>query len=470
MSNQPDSTPAAASAPVPASQLVSLSVPSDHPLLQLKAALDWPALTTVMTDHWRQHGKNVAAGPGQAWPVSFYVPCLVLMAVLGLKARPMEAYLNENVVGRVFLDLAHDPTPHVRDHASLARAVQALGATGWQAVTELTVREAVRLEFGRPEILASDTTVQEPLIGYPNEPGLLRGAAQRCHRALKKLGQRGVAGAAAVIEQVKEIYRTVKEHHLFAKTKAVKRALLTELVAQTEQLLRATTAVVAQVGATSDRVCQAAVRTLTRVTGVVRQLVPQIRHWLQTGKVAGQKIVHVGLDQARAIVKGKAGKRVEFGVKWLINRLGGGYVFGQVVAPYADERKMPLLALEQYRTVFGPAATPELQVYDRGGHSGPTVRALQQAGVAKVGVVPSGKAAWSVAAADQREVMSQRGQTEGSIGTLKHERYGFSRCRERSHETLTAKGQRAMAGLNLTKLLRAVSQPAKPAAKAAVVV
>jgi len=34
--------------------------------------------------------------------------------------------------------------------------------------------------------LSSDTTVQEPQIGYPHEAGILRGIAQRVYRAAMK--------------------------------------------------------------------------------------------------------------------------------------------------------------------------------------------------------------------------------------------------------------------------------------------
>jgi hypothetical protein len=57
---------------------------------------------------------------------------------------------------------------------------------------------------------------------------------------------------------------------------------------------------------------------------------------------------------------------VEFGFAYLISRLGGGYLFGMRIEANADEKTMPLQALAGYRTIFGPEATPELVVYDRG--------------------------------------------------------------------------------------------------------
>lgn len=55
-------------------QRVSIFVASNPPLLQLKRALEWPAIQAVRVRHWRAAGKNVDGGPGLPWPVSWYVP------------------------------------------------------------------------------------------------------------------------------------------------------------------------------------------------------------------------------------------------------------------------------------------------------------------------------------------------------------------------------------------------------------
>lgn len=58
----------------PRSQAVQVEVSLSHPLLLLKQALPWEAITETMTRHWRHNGKNVVGGPGLPWDVSLYVP------------------------------------------------------------------------------------------------------------------------------------------------------------------------------------------------------------------------------------------------------------------------------------------------------------------------------------------------------------------------------------------------------------
>jgi hypothetical protein len=435
-------------------ETVQVYVAHNHPLLQLKRALPWEALREVMTRHWRRAGKNTDGRPGLPWDVTLYVPLIVLMLVKHLNAREMEAYVSENVVARVFIGRQGDSYPQIRDHSNIARASAALGKDGIEEVNAVLLHVAKDCGFADASILSSDTTAQELPIGYPNEPGILRGWAQRCGRALVKLKTRAVVGVDTALAQVQTILRTVKEHHLFAKGKQAKRQALTRLLTEVGQLIVQTRLLVQGLGARRDRVTHHALTTLKTMHEVAKRLIPQIVQWITTGVVAKGKILHAGVTQARALVRHKAGKEVEFGLPYLLSRLGGGYVFGTVIRGMVDESKMPLQALAGYREIFGAHATPTLLVYDRGGSATATLRALAREGVTQIGIQPKGNRAWSVAEAVRETVRSERGKTEGIIGTLKTGKYGFNKPTERLWHTLEMAGPRSILSYNLNKLMR----------------
>jgi len=437
-------------------ETVSIHVDDNHPLLQRKRALPWDALFEVMRRHGQQAGKNTDGRPGLPWDVALYVPLVVLMLVKHLHAREMEAYLAENVVARVFLGRQDDPSPQIRDHSNIARAYAALGKDGVDEINALILHVAKDFGFADVSILSSDTTAQELPIGYPNEPGILRGWAQRCGRALAKLTTRGVLGVDAALAQVQTILKSVKAHHLCAKGTQAKRQVLTRLLTEVGQLIVRTRPLVTQLEQRRDRVTQRATATLWAMHEVAKRLIPQIVQWITTGVVAKGKIVHAGVTQARAIVRNKAGKKVEFGLPYLLSRLGGGYVFGTLIRGVVDESKMPLQALVEYRTIFGAQATPTLVVYDRGGSATATVRALAHEGVKQIGIQPKGHGAWHVAEAVRETVRSERGKTEGIIGTLKSEKYHFNKPKERLWQTLEMAGPRSILSFNLNKLMRDV--------------
>ena len=209
-----------------------------------------------------------------------------------------------------------------------------------------------------------------------------------------------------------------------------------------------------RLGERHERVTHNAITTLTTMHEVARRLVPQIVQWITTGVVAQGKIIHAGLPQARAIVRNQAGKKVEFGVPYLLSRLGGGYIFGTLIRGLVDSSTRPLQALAGYRAIFGPHATPELLVYDRGGDATATLKALAHEGVTQIGIQPKGQRAWHVAEDVRQTVRSERGKTEGIIGTLKTAKYGFNKPKERLWQTLEMAGSRSLLSFNLNKLMR----------------
>jgi hypothetical protein len=454
MKEQGHSTPGVCPETSANGETVSIYVDYHHPLLQLKRALPWAALVEVMSRHWRLAGKNTDGRPGLAWDVALYVPLVVLMLVKNLNSREMEAYVSENVVARVFIGRQDDSSPQIRDHSNIARAYAALGKDGVEEINALILHVAREYGFADVSLLSSDTTAQELPIGYPNEPGILRGLAQRCGRALAQLKTRAVVGVETALGQVQTILRTVKEHHLFAKGKQAKRQVLTRLLTEVGALVVQTRPLVQGLGERRDRVAQRAITTLTTMHAVAKRLIPQIVQWITTGVVAKGKILHAGVTQARALVRHKVGKDVEFGLPYLLSRLGGGYIFGTLIRGVVDESKMPLQALAGYRAIFGAHATPVLLVYDRGGSATATVRALAREGVKAIGIQPKGHGAWHVAEDVRQTVRSERGKTEGIIGTLKTAKYGFNKPKERLWQTLEMAGPRSILAFNLNKLMR----------------
>ena len=141
------SMPAACPETSPRVHLVQVEVSCTHPLLLLKQALPWEAITEAMTRHWRQHGKNVDGGPGLPWDVSLYVPLVVLMLIKTFDARQTEAYVAENVVARVFIGRHCDAQAQIRDHSNIARAYAALGKAGIAEVNHLVIKAAHRYGF-----------------------------------------------------------------------------------------------------------------------------------------------------------------------------------------------------------------------------------------------------------------------------------------------------------------------------------
>jgi hypothetical protein len=433
---------------------VSMHVDRNHPLLQLKRALDWPAIRDTMTQHLRNAGCNVDYGPGRPLDLDLYVPLIVLMLIKGVHARQMEELLTENAVARVFIDWEHHTHMQVRDHSNIARILEALGSQGIQALNALILNQAVTFGFADPKTLSGDTTAQELPIGYPNEAGILKGLAERCVRSFEKLRKKGKRNIKKTKARFSALIQKAKEYHLFAKGKEKKKALLQRMVKETRVALKAVEKVTKRFERDCDRTVHSAIVQLKRMGAVGAKLLPQIEYWLRTGFVAKGKIIHAGITDARAIVRNKVGKKVEFGLHYLLCMVGGGYLMGELLTKPIGESKMPLKSLKLHRQYFGEEAELEFFSYDRGGWSTKNGQELKKEGVQKVGIQPKGRARWLVHGTDRKQVLRERANMEGRIGNLKTTKYGFNKPKARKFTTLQMAGQRSILSFNLNKMMR----------------
>ncbi|MBI3743772.1 MAG: hypothetical protein HY261_05720, partial [Chloroflexi bacterium] len=87
------------------------------------------------------------------------------------------------------------------------------------------------------------------------------------------------------------------------------------------------------------------------------KLIPQIRYWLKTGFVAANKVISLHLPELYSIVRGKVGKKVEFGLSWGIARLRGGFLLATVAAHRGElqDTRFAMRAVEDHIAQFGKA-------------------------------------------------------------------------------------------------------------------
>ena len=195
-----------------------------------------------------------------------------------------------------------------------------------------------------------------------------------------------------------------------------------------------------------------------RLHEAMTKLLPQIRYWIKTSFVAANKIISVHIPQLYSIVRGKTGKKVEFGLQWGISRLGGGFLLARVASDRRElvDARFAVKAVDDHIALFGKP--PEGYAYDRAGHSAENVALLKAKGVTHVALAPRGRTQWAVRGAIKDKLVKQRAQVEAGIGTVKHSKYGFTKPAARSAPAMAMCGQRAVLGYNLNKFVRGLAK------------
>ena len=297
---------------------VSLYVHCNHPLLQLKRARrGTPSRSCGVI------GSALAKTPMAALACRGMWPCtrsLGADAGEALNARAMEAYVSEGRGGTG----VHWPPSRPQSPDSIIPIspgpMRPWARRASRRHNALLLQVAQDCGFADASILSSDTTAQELPIGHPNDPDLT--GAQRCGRALAQLKTRGGGsryGPGTGADDPQDSQRTPP----LAKGKQAKRQVLTRLLTEVGQLIVQTRLGWSR-GLARRMVTPHALTTLQTMHEVAKRLIPTDRavdhHW-RRGQ--GQN-PPCGCDAGAGAGRPKAGKEVEFGLPYLLSRLGGG--------------------------------------------------------------------------------------------------------------------------------------------------
>lgn len=429
-----------------------------HRLVLLTEEIDWTELQELVQAIRSSKLKSAAGRPPR---LRALVGALVFRATRQMTYRETEDLIRHYAPARYLCGLTESEWSP--DANTIQDFEQLLGEDGVKRVNEFVVKWAVEEKLADPTVVVADTTAQEAPIPYPNEMRLMATFVSAVAVASKNVGSalKGfVGGAGQLFETAK---RKLREFRLFAKnkTKAARMRLMSgmaSIVAGVQKHLAHGIAVAAQHKPKLARYRKVAWHRLQRLHQTMRGLLPQIRYWIRTGWVAANKIVSLQMPEVYAIVRGKVGRPVEFGINWGITRLRGGFLLATMAKDKRElvDARFAVKAVKDHIALFGKA--PRGYAYDRAGWSQDNIAAIKKLGVTHVGLAPRGQDKWLVSGKTKDTLVSERAQVEAGIGTIKARKYGFTRPAARSAATMGMCGQRAVLGFNLNKLARGLAE------------
>lgn len=437
----------------------TISVDPNHRLVQLTHELDWTTLEEKVQQIRRQKLKSRA---GRKPRLRALIGAVVLMGVRKVGYREAEDLIRNYAPARYLCGLTESNWSP--DFTTIQDFTQLLGSEGMELLNQHTVQQAVQEKLADPKVIVADTTAQEAPIGHPNEMGLMSAFMTAVVAASRKLTGIAPGLYQKMLGAWERGKKKLRSYRLFAKTKEAKNKLMAQMAGLVDRARRQLTRAMEAAAEKKDRLVKSGKRAwskLERLGQTMARLLPQIRSWLKTGKVATGKIISVHMPELYAIVRGKVGKAVEFGLRWGLTRLRGGFLLAKVALNRLDlqDSKYAVQAVDDHIALFGKA--PRAYAYDRGGYSKSNIKEIKQKGVKQVALAPRGKARWPVGGRVKKRLIKERAQIEGGIGALKSGRYGFHRPAARSAEMMATCGQRAVLGLNLNKLVRGLAHRKK---------
>jgi len=436
----------------PRSKRTMIPIDENHRLVVLTDSLDWTELEIRAEAIRASKLKNAAGRPPH---LRVLLGAMVLRATRYMPYRVLADQIRYYAPARYLCGLTE--TEWSPDHRTLHDFFELMGEEGVRLINEYVVELAVEAKLADPAGLVADTTAQEATIPYPNEIGLMAGFIASVGAACKRAGKVFNDFGRKIVGKMKAAQKKVREYRLFAKTKKQKDKVMLEMVDIVDAVQRALGKAIETSRKKKSRVSgygKVARTKAGQLHTTMGKLLPQISHWVKTGRVASGKIISLYIPELYSIVRGKVGKTVEFGLTWGIRRLRGGFVLATVSKSKTElhDTRFAVRAVDEHIALFGEP--PKEYGYDRGGWSEENVTELQRKGVKEVGLAPRGSAGWTVSDTTKRRLARERAQIEGCIGTAKHNKYGFDRPAARSTEMMGSCGQLAVLGFNLNKLAR----------------
>lgn len=441
----------------PRSKRPTVPIEENHRLVQLADRLDWTEMEVRAEEIRASKLKNAAGRPPK---LRALLGAMVLRATRYMPYRVLEDQIRHYAPARYLCGLTE--TEWTPDHNTLHDFMELMGEEGARFINEYVVGWAVEEELADPTVLVADTTAQETETPYPNEMGLMAAFIASLGAACNRAGEAFKQFAGEAKSSFEAAKKKAREYRLFAKTKELKdkaTAQMANIIAAVQQkLARAIKKAPSEKQSRLTGYGKVAKAKVLRLHETMTKLIPQIRYWLDTGWVAAGKIISLHVPELYAIVRGKVGKTVEFGLNWGIRRLAGGYLLATVAKTKTElhDSRFAVGAVEQHIALIGKP--PKAYAYDRGGWSERNVAEVKKLGVKEVGLAPRGNAQWEVSAATKKRLISERAQVEGGIGTIKHRKYGFNRPAARSAKMMGFCGQSAVLGFNLNKLVRELAK------------
>jgi hypothetical protein len=270
----------------PPSKRSAIAVDPEHPLVRLADMLDWNELLDRAEE---VRAKRLKSRAGRPPNLRALLGTMLLRATKRMTFRDAEDQVRYYAPARYLCGLSDsDWSP---DHDTIHEFTQAMGEEGAQLINEYVVKLAASKKLADPSVAVGDTTAQEAAIPYPNEMRLmaafLSSIAPGCARGGDVL-RRFLQSSAPMFAAAK---KKIRAFHLFAKTKEKRLQVMGQVAGLVSRVHAGLATALSHASATTGGRVAGARERVRRLHETMTTLMPQIRYWLRTGKVARNKIV-----------------------------------------------------------------------------------------------------------------------------------------------------------------------------------
>ena len=315
-------------------------------------------------------------------PAGIYLRMMYLKFRWGLSYEEVEIEVRERLSWRYFCHLSLMDT--VPDATTLIKLNQRFGEERVADLNKQLVGHLVKHRAIKPRRIRIDSTTLEAHIAYPTDIGILHQAVRTLSRTASSLGQKIVSHVRATKKALARWGASSKAKPKERKAQGKKilkkvAQLAGDTLAQSRQAFK-------QLAATAPSQLK---QEFSETIELTAKLIEQTQDKL-AGKRIPERIVSFFDPEARAIVKGKLDKPVEFGRTLQLVQDDSGVIVHYEIHRGNPSDKTELISLvHQTKKVLKQA--PRELATDRGYYSSENLNKLSRLGVRRVGIPKIGR-------------------------------------------------------------------------------
>lgn len=343
-----------------------------------------------------KHRRPQSAGRGRpGTPAEVVLRMLVLKHYKAWTYADLQWEVTGNLVYRRFCRIDGERVPHAK---TMVRLGQLLDGNALHRLLEHITTIGIERGVTRGRKMRVDTTVVEAAIRYPTDSGLCQDVVRVLGRATTRLAEAGVKLSFVLRRVGRSVSRRLSEigQALRLRGDATKQALVKPyrgLLRITGRLIRQATQAVVNAQQQSEKLPEAARRTVARLVTELETMLPRARQVVRQTRDrifrgitdSAAKIISIFEPHAQILRRGKLHKPTEFGMLVKVQEAEGGLVTDVALVPEKADAPLLVPSVERHIELFGHP--PQVVATDRGFFSTEGERRLVELGV-KHPVIP----------------------------------------------------------------------------------
>jgi len=317
------------------------------------------------------------------------------------------------------------------DFTFLSKAYAALSEQTWKAMNDVMARYAKEKKKISGERMRTDTTAYETNIHYPTDSSLLWDSFRVLARELKRIQHEMPELGLKHRYHVKKVKKLAHFISRNAGSKSKNKQRKVKMTFGT--LIERVRWIVSVCREVREQMCLAFLDApeLEHYEPLVERIIEQTQRRIFDGEVvpANEKVYSLFEEHTELLIRGKAGKRVEFGHMVLISQTKEKFISHYLALPQREEDKELLPgALDAHRQLFGHL--PAVLATDKGFYESAKQLVALEEEIETVSICKKGRRTAQEEAREHTEAFRDgqrfRAGVEGSISVLKR---AFKLCR-----------------------------------------